>query len=196
MIEGLAALIVINIQASTFIDGSAVRLIDNMAGYKDRMLKARSAIDAARVADIPVVFIREAHHFSLVDFGRELGGDEDIHYPEDNPKTAIAVEEIEFLPHDCLIRKRRYSAFFSTNFEILVKGLGVNTLIIVGGLTDICAHYTFVDGHQSDYFCRVIDGCVGGSSLAAHDVSLAAKEYLQTSAIRILDEVLLVMAKA
>jgi len=196
LIEGLAALIVINIQASTFIDGSAVRLIDNMAGYKDRMLKARSAIDAARVADIPVMFIQEAHHFSLVDFGRELGGDEDIYYPEDNPKTAIAVEEIEFLPHDCLIRKRRYSAFFSTNFEILVKGLGVNTLIIVGGLTDVCVHYTFVDGHQSDYFCRVIDGCVGGSSLAVHDVSLAAMEYLQTSAIRILDEVLLAMAKA
>ena len=196
MIEGLAALIVIDIQASTFIDDSAVRSIDNMAGYKDRMLKARSTIDAARVADIPVVFIQEAHHFSLVDFGREWGGDEDIHYPEDNPKTAIAVEEIEFLPNDCLIRKRRYSAFFGTNFEILVKGLGVNTLIIVGGLTDVCVHYTFVDGHQSDYFCRVIDGCVGGSSLAAHDVLLAAMEYLQTSAIRILDEVLLVMAKA
>ena len=187
MIEGLAALIVIDIQASTFIDDSAVHSIDNMAGYKDRMLKARSAIDAARVADIPVVFIREAHHFSLVDFGRELGEDEDIHYPEDNPKTVIAVEEIEFLPNDCLIQKRRYSAFFGTNFEILVKGLGVNTLIIVGGLTDVCVHYTFVDGHQSDYFCRVIDGCVGGSSLAAHDVSLAAMEYLQTSAIRILD---------
>ncbi len=186
----------IDIQASTFIDDSAVRSIDNMAGYKDRMLKARSAIDAARVADIPVVFIREAHHFSLVDFGRELGGDEDIHYPEDNPKTAIAVEEIEFLPNDCLIRKRRYSAFLGTNFETLVKGFGVNTLIIVGGLTDICAHYTFVDSHQSDYFCRVIDGCVGGSSLAVHDVSLAAMEYLQTSAIRILDEVLLAMAKA
>lgn len=103
MIEGLAALIVIDIQASTFIDDSAVHSIDNMAGYKDRMLKARSAIDAARVADIPVVFIREAHHFSLVDFGRELGEDEDIHYPEDNPKTVIAVEEIEFLPNDCLI---------------------------------------------------------------------------------------------
>ena len=50
-------MIVIDIQASIFIDDSAVRSIDNMAGYKDRMLKARSAIDAARVADIPVVFI-------------------------------------------------------------------------------------------------------------------------------------------
>ena len=49
---------------------------------------------------------------------------------------------------------------------------------------------------RADYFCWVIDGCVGGSSLAAHDVSLAAMEYLQTSVIRILDEVLLAMAKA
>ena len=76
----------------------------------------------------------------MVDFGRELGEDEDIHYPEDNPKTVISVEEIEFLPNDCLIQNRRYSAFFGTNFEILVKGLAVNTLIIVGGLTDVCVH--------------------------------------------------------
>ena len=92
------------------------------------------------------MFIREAHHFSFVDFGRELGGNEDIHYPEGNPKTAIAVEEIEFLPNDCLIRKRRYSAFFGTNFEILDKRLGVNTMIMVGGLTDVCVHFTFVVG--------------------------------------------------
>ena len=124
MIESLAALIVIDIQASTFIDDSAVHSIDNMAGYKDRMLKARSAIDAAPVADIPVVFIREVHYPSLVDFGRELDGDEDIHYLEDNPKTAIAVEEIQFLPNDFRIRKRCYSAFFGTDFEICSKGLG------------------------------------------------------------------------
>lgn len=48
LIEGRAALIVIDIQASTFMDDSAVRSIDNMDGYKDRMLAARSAIDAAR----------------------------------------------------------------------------------------------------------------------------------------------------
>ena len=49
---------------------------------------------------------------------------------------------------------------------------------------------------RADYFGWVMDGCVGSASLAAHDVSLAAMEYLQTSAIRILDEVLLAMAKA
>ena len=34
LIEGRAALLVIDIQASTFIDDSEVRAIDNMPGYK------------------------------------------------------------------------------------------------------------------------------------------------------------------
>ena len=51
LIEGKAALIVIDIQASTFIDDSVVRSIDNMPGYKERMLEARKAIDGARGAD-------------------------------------------------------------------------------------------------------------------------------------------------
>lgn len=43
LIEGKPALILIDIQASTFVDDSAVRSIDNMPGYKDRMLKAHDA---------------------------------------------------------------------------------------------------------------------------------------------------------
>lgn len=193
LIEGRAALIVIDIQASTFIDNSEVRSIDNMPGYKDRMLEARKAIDAARTADIPVVFIQEVHRPDLVDFGRELDGDEDIHCLEDNPKTDIAVKEMDFRPTDYLIRKRRYSAFFGTDFEILLKGLKAETLILVGGLTDVCVHYTFVDAHQSDYFCRVIEDCVAGSSVDAHDASLKAMEYLQTGAIQSLDTVIAAM---
>lgn len=48
LIEGRAALIVIDIQASTFIDSSDMRAIDNMPGYKERMEQARIAIDRAR----------------------------------------------------------------------------------------------------------------------------------------------------
>ncbi len=138
LIEGRAALIVVDIQASTFIDASAVRSIDNMPGYRDRMLAARGAIDVAREVGIPVIFIQEVHHPSGVDFGRELDGDEDVHCLEDNPKTALAVEEMDVRPDDIAIRKRRYSAFFGTDFEIYLKGLKIDTLILVGGRTDRC----------------------------------------------------------
>ncbi len=189
LIEGRAALIVVDIQSSTFIDASEVRSIDNMPGYRDRMEAARGAIDAARECGIPVIFIQEVHHPSGVDFGRELDGDEDVHCLEDNPKTALAVEQMDVRADDIVIRKRRYSAFFGTDFEIYLKGLKIDTLILVGGLTDVCVHYTFVDGHQSDYFCRVIEDCVAGSSVEAHEAALRAMEYLQTGAVRSLSEV-------
>ena len=92
-------------------------------------------------------------------------------------------------PTDYVIGKRRYSCFFGTDLEILLKGLKANTLILTGGLTDVCVHYTFVDGHQHDYFCRVVEDCVGGSSQRAHEGALEAMEYLQTGARRSLHEV-------
>ena len=193
VIEGRPALIVVDIQALTFDETIRHRAIPNMPGYKDRMLKARRLIDKAREQDIPVIFIQEAHRPDLVDFGRELDGDEDVHCLEDDPNTAIAVEQTGFRPDDYLIKKRRYSAFFGTDLEILLRGLKVDTLLLCGGLTDVCVHYTFVDAHQSDYFCRVIEDCVGGSSEEAHEAALRAMEYLQTGARRSLDEVLAAM---
>jgi len=194
LIEGRAALVVIDIQANTFASGGGDGSIPCMAGYADRMLTARKAIDAARDWDIPVIFIQEVHRPDGVDFGRELDGDETVHCVEGDPGTEIAIEEMGFRPNDYLIPKRRYSAFFGTDFEILLKGLKVDTLLLCGGLTDVCVHYTFVDGHQHDYFCRVIEDCVAGSSETAHEAALRAMEYLQTGARRSLDDVLAAMS--
>jgi len=68
--------------------------------------------------------------------------------------------------------------------------LKADTLILIGGHTDVCVHYTFVDAHQHDYFCRVVEDCVAGSSLDAHTASLNAMEYLQTGARRSTAEIL------
>ncbi len=194
LIEGKAALIVVDIQASTFAPlTDDERSIPHMKDYAERMLLARKLIDRAREVDIPVIFIQEIHRASLVDFGREVDGDEDYHCLDNNPLTDLAREEMDVRPDDYHIQKRRYSAFYGTDLEILLKGLKAETLILVGGLTDVCVHYTFVDGHQGDYFCRVVEDCVAGSSWEAHEASLRAMEYLQTGARRGIDEVLRAM---
>ena len=198
IIEGRAALVVIDIQASTFIDNSTERSIPNMAGYRDIMLAARPLVDAAHAAhaaDVPVIFIQEIHRADGIDFGRELDGDETEHCLDNDPRTDIAFEQMGYEPRDYIVPKRRYSAFFGTDLEILLRGLKADTLIFCGGLTDVCVHYTFVDGHQSDYFCRVATDCVAGSSQAAHDASLAAMEYLQTGALQARDTLISAMAK-
>ncbi|WP_340244996.1 cysteine hydrolase family protein [Roseobacter sp. HKCCA2468] len=194
LIEGKAAVIVIDIQKSTFAPiPDDQRSIAHMPDYADRMARTKIAIDRAREVDIPVIFIQEIHRADLVDMGRETDGDEDIHCLDSNPLTELASDELGIRPDDYKIQKRRYSAFYGTDLEILLRGLKVDTLLLTGGLTDVCVHYTFVDGHQGDYFCRVIEDCVAGSSLAAHQASLNAMEYLQHGAIRSLDEVLAAM---
>jgi nicotinamidase-related amidase len=155
-----------------------------MPDMAERMHRVRGVIDAARGAGVPVVFFQEAHRPNMIDFGRELDGTENIHCVEGDPGTPVAIEEMGVRPDDYVIKKRRYSCFFGTDLSILLKGLGADTLILTGGLTDVCVHYTFVDGHQNDYFCRVVEDCVAGSSLRAHTASLEAMEYLQTGARR------------
>lgn len=191
LIEGKAALIVIDIQASTFINDSVDdRSIPNMPDYRARMLAARPLVDAAHQADVPVIFIQEIHRADGIDFGRELDGDEDIHCLDTDAGTEIAFAEMGYEPRDYIVPKRRYSAFFGTDLEILLRGLKAETLVLCGGLTDVCVHYTFVDAHQSDYFCRVAEDCVAGSSLDAHNAALKAMEYLQTGALRQSSEII------
>lgn len=189
LIEGNPVLVVIDIQGgegAVTSDGPAIPL---MEGYDERLSAAPELIQAARDAEVPIVFFQEAHRRDLVDFGRELDGVEGVHLLEGDPGTAVD-PRIGMRPDDYFIRKRRYSCFFGTEFEILLKGLKADTLILIGGHTDVCVHYTFVDAHQHDYFCRVVEDCVAGSSQRAHDGALEAMEYLQTGARRTTAEIL------
>ena len=178
------ALIVIDIQKSTFAPiPDDERSIPHMPDYAERMQNTRLLIDECRTVRIPIIFIQEIHRANLIDFGRELDGNETVHCLESNPLTELATDEMGIRPDDYKIQKRRYSAFYGTDLEILLKGLKVNTLILTGGLTDVCVHYTYADAHQGDYHCYVVENCTAGSSLDSHRASLKAMEYLQNGAV-------------
>jgi nicotinamidase-related amidase len=160
-----------------------------MSGHAERVQRAERLLAAARSAGVPVVFFQEVHRSSGVDFGRELDGTEGVHCVEGQPGTDLE-PSLRPLPDEFHIVKRRYSGFIGTDFEIVLRGLRASTLILVGGLTDVCVHYTFADAHQRDFYVRVVTDCVGGSSQYLHDAALAAMEYLQTGAVRTTEEIL------
>jgi biuret amidohydrolase len=174
------ALIVIDMQAGAYGEDSG---IPRMGGFARRVARVRQLVDHFRHEGHPVIFLREEHRSTLIDFGRELDGDEGVHCLEGDPGTAIA-SELGVRPDDIVIAKRRYSCFFATDLDLVLRGLGVSTLYLVGELTDVCVHYTFADAHQLDYVVRVVEDCCGGSSEAAHHAALAAMAYLQRDARR------------
>jgi nicotinamidase-related amidase len=186
------AVIVIDVQQAEVIEGD--HGVPHMDGGAERHARIRTLVSAARSASVPVVFVQEVHKRSLIDFGRELDGVEGVHCLEGDPGTELARG---LVPQDdeYLIRKRRYSAFFATELELVLRSYGARTLILVGALTDVCVHYTFVDAHQRDYRCRVAADCVGGSSFDAHDAALRAMAYLQRDCLVSSEEVLAAFAR-
>ena len=190
-IVGQPVLLVIDIQKGAFLDVDGG--IPHMPGYNENIARARRVVDAAHEADIPVVFFQEIHRKDMIDYGRELDGTEDVHCLEGAAGTPVAVDEMDMRPTDYFVHKRRYSVFFGTETEILLKGLKAETLIMIGGMTDVCVHYSFADGHQHDYYCRVVQDCVGGTSPEAHQASLNAMEYLQEGAVLPADDIIAAM---
>ncbi len=189
MIVGRPVLLVIDVQKGSLAKWEETERLPMLPDRVERMLRVRGVVDAARAAGVPVIFFKEAHRTNMIDFGRELDGTENVHCLEDSPLTEFAFEEMGIQPDDYLLTKRRYSCFFGTELEILLKGLKADTLILTGGFTDVCVHYTFVDGHQHDYYCRVIEECTTASSPPAHAAALNAMEYLQAGAVRTAAEI-------
>lgn len=187
---GRPALVVIDLQQDLVLP-SAASGIERAAGQGDVIDRAERILAAARVGNVPVIFTQEAHRRTGIDFGRELDGSESVHCLEDEPSTGLwpTLTPRHGVAHEYLVVKRRYSAFFGTDFEILLRGLQVGTLVLIGTLTDVCVHYTFVDAHQRDYHVRVVEDCCLGSSTARHDAALDAMEYLQHGARLLTDAV-------
>jgi len=184
---GKPALVVVDIQRGATMPAS-VTGIAHMEGALERIGRAERLVAAARASGVPVIFFQEVHRRSGVDFGRELDGTEGVHCVEGEAATELW-PSLRPADGDYHIVKRRYSGFIGTEFDLLLRGLGISTLVLIGGLTDVCVHYTFADAHQRDYHVRVVEDCVGGSTEPRHLASLDAMEYLQAGARRTTDEI-------
>lgn len=173
----VAALLVIDAQRDfmTMAQGSAAALP-----------AMQRLVGAARDGGTPVIFTQEVHRAALVDFGRELDGDEPVHCVEGTPGAELVLDTRPG-KREWILLKRRYSAFFSTDLDLLLRGLGVRTIVACGLLTDVCVHYSCVDAHQLDYRVHVVPEACAGSSAVAARAAVDAIEYLQSGAAMKLD---------
>ncbi|WP_062519921.1 cysteine hydrolase family protein [Demequina silvatica] len=174
-IHGSTVLVVVDFQGGPM-DGPMSK--DDPFDIPAQRDKAVAMVAEARAKGVPVVWIQEVHKPHLTDIGRELDGSEGPHCIEGNKYTELA-EGLEPTPDEFHIRKRRYSGFFGTELDIVLKAYKAETLVLIGGFTDICILYTAVDAHQRDFHLNVVTDVAMGSSLQAHDDALEMIHYLQ-----------------
>jgi nicotinamidase-related amidase len=157
--------------------------IPHMDGVEACIERARKVLDACRTANVAIVFCQEVHRADKVDFGRELDGAEGEHCLDGELGTERVDGFSPAGPREYLIVQRRYCAFFGTDLEILLRGLGATRLILFGNLTDVNLHYTFLGAHMRDFHLKVLSDAGIGSSEARHGAAFEAMAYLQRDAV-------------
>lgn len=113
--------------------------------------KAAAVVDAARAAELPVIFLCD-QHIKGVDKELELWGDHGMKGDaRPNPELKAGSGA-----HDFIIPKRRYSGFFGTDLDLTLRELGVTKLIAVGEDTNICVLHTLADAWNLGYATEVV----------------------------------------
>ncbi len=92
-------------------------------------------------------------------------------------KGAEVIEELKPAGGDYVLQKRRYSAFFGTHLDLLLRELKVDTLVLVGLVTNVCIQNTAADAFFRAYGVIVPEDCVGALSEEAQKSGI---EYMKT----------------
>lgn len=80
--------------------------------------------------------------------------------------------ELEVHAEDYVIRKRRYSAFFGTDFDLVLRENGIQNVIVCGVKTNCCVRATVTDAHNLDYNAIVVSDCVATEDPNVNQVHL------------------------
>ena len=84
------------------------------------------------------------------------------------------LDEYEVLPDEWVVDKRRMSAFFNTELDTVLKGLGIEVVLISGVLTNQCVAGTTRDAQHRDYKAIMIEDCCGTTMPELHEPVLKA----------------------
>jgi nicotinamidase-related amidase len=85
---------------------------------------------------------------------------------------------------DYFILKPRHSAFYLTNLDLLLKYLGVDTLILTGVAGDICVLFSANDAYMREYRVIVPGDCIASESAKNNQAALELMQRVLKADIR------------
>ncbi len=167
-----SALVVVDMQNAYASKGGYLDLAGfDVSGAAAAIAQINMAITAARRAGMQVVFFQNGWDKDY----REAGGPGSPNFHKSNalktmrrqPElagTLLArggwdydlVDALKPEPADIVIHKTRYSAFYNTNLDSMLRARGIRTLVFTGIATNVCVESTLRDGFFLEYFGVVL----------------------------------------
>lgn len=173
----------------------------NISAVRKTVGPTRRVLSAAREAGIKIVYLKMGFRPDLSDVGntdspnrvrhRQFGVGQPSLAPDgrqgrflirDTWNTDV-IDELRPQPEDVVLYKHRFSGFYQTELDDVLRRLRIRNLIFTGCTTSVCVDSTIRDAMFRDYRCVLLADCAGepiGSELprSNHEASILTIETL------------------
>lgn len=185
---GKTAIIVVDMLNDFVAEGAKLRSAQAAA----MVPKLAATLDFCRVNGIRVIYTTHAHRRD----GCDMGMFDDLYPPiADRSSLVDGTPGVDIFPAlapapgEHVIKKHRYSGFYGTDLDIILRQWGITTVIVSGTTTENCCHATARDAMFRDYqviFLSDATGTfdypdVGQGGLSAEEVHKATLTILAFS---------------
>ena len=167
------AVIVIDMQNAYASPGGYLDLAGfDISGAPAVIRNIKGVLSAARAAGVPVIFFQNGWDPAYV----EAGGPGSPNFHKSNALKTMRqrpelegqllarggwdyelVDDLKPEPSDIVLHKTRYSAFFNSQLDSVLRSRGVRNLVFVGIATNVCVESTLRDGFFLEYFGIVLE---------------------------------------
>ena len=136
----------------------------------------------ARANGYPVIWVRQEFEPDLSDAMLDMKG-KNIHMFIKGTTGPLILDELGRADADLEVVKKRFSMFFQTGLDALLRQLGTDQIILAGVNTHACIRAAAIDAYQRDFDVMIVRECVASRDVRHHDVTL---DYLDGGVARVL----------
>lgn len=159
-----AALLIVDM-LNDFCTPGGVMVMDTA---KDIYAPLRNLIDKARENDVTIIYVNDCHRAGQYDAEFDK---RPVHCIEGSWGQEV-VDELKPNEGDLIVNKRRYSSFYQTDLELILRERGIDTVIITGVMTNICVRSTAHDAFFKGFNVIVPSDCCAASCQREQESSL------------------------
>jgi nicotinamidase-related amidase len=167
---GKTAFLIIDMQKDFCLPGSSFEV----SGAMKVSEKIKEALEACRTHSLPVIHVfrhyrADGSDVELTRYDRFVKAGGSL---VRGTKSAEILDELKPVDGEYLVVKQRWSAFFQTELDLLLRRLGVDQIVVTGVQTPNCIRGTVWDANSLDYEVIVLTDGTGAQTSAIHEANL------------------------
>jgi len=161
--------------------GVVIIVVDMLKGFLEEGYPLFCGTEARRIIPKVVDLLRRYEGRAEVIFVCDRHSEDDAEFRMFPRHCVAGTEEAELIAElqgfqGQVVAKTRYSGFYGTELEEVLRRLRPEKVIVVGVCTDICVLYTVADLRNRDYVVEVPRECVASFDAEGHAFALKHME--------------------